>query len=72
MKLGFWKLKVTAGIANTKNRPIWHAHPIQSANPVWTFLSSGSPLSAMRLPVHREDQYDVTGFYKVLLPSVQF
>jgi hypothetical protein len=25
MKPGFWKLKVTAGIGNTKNRPIRHA-----------------------------------------------
>jgi hypothetical protein len=55
-----WKLKVTAGIENTRSRAIWHAQPIQSANPVWTFLLSGSPLLAMRLPVHREDLYDVT------------
>jgi hypothetical protein len=24
MMLGFWKLKGTAGIGNTKNQPIWH------------------------------------------------
>jgi hypothetical protein len=28
---------------------------IRSANPVWTFLPSGSPLSAMRSATHRED-----------------
>jgi hypothetical protein len=59
MKLGFWKSKVTAGIGNARIRPIWHARPIQLANPVWTFLPSGSPLSAMRLTTLR-DQYDVT------------
>jgi hypothetical protein len=31
-----------------------------SSNPIWTFLPSGSHLSAMRLPIHREDQYDLT------------
>jgi hypothetical protein len=25
MKIGFWTWEVTAGIANTRNRPIWHA-----------------------------------------------
>jgi hypothetical protein len=25
MKLGFFKLKVTAGVGNTWNLPIWHA-----------------------------------------------
>jgi hypothetical protein len=25
MKLGFWKLKVTAVIGNTRNRPVWQA-----------------------------------------------
>jgi hypothetical protein len=25
MKLGYWKLKLTAGIGNTKNRPKWLA-----------------------------------------------
>jgi hypothetical protein len=44
---------------NTWNRPIWHAEPIQSANPVWIFLLSGSPSSAMRFPTHREVVYDV-------------
>jgi hypothetical protein len=29
-----------------------------TANPVWTYLPPGSPLSAMRLSTHR-DQYDV-------------
>jgi hypothetical protein len=24
MKLGYWKLKVTADIGNTRDRPIWH------------------------------------------------
>jgi hypothetical protein len=47
----------------------------QSANPVWTLLPSGSPVSAMRLATHK-DQYDVTDpsrcFYKVLVQSVQF
>jgi hypothetical protein len=60
MTLGFWKLKATAGIENTKNRPIWHAQPIQSANPVWTFLLYGSPSSTMRSSTRREDLYDVT------------
>jgi hypothetical protein len=39
-----------------RNRPLWHAQPILSVNPVWTYLTSGSP----RLPTHREDPYDVT------------
>jgi hypothetical protein len=47
----------------------------QSANPVWTLLPYGSPLSAMKSATHK-DQYDVTdssgGFYKVSVQSVQF
>jgi hypothetical protein len=38
MKQGFWRLKVTAGIGNNKDRPIWHAQQILSANPVSTML----------------------------------
>jgi hypothetical protein len=34
--------------------------PIRSANPVWTFPPSGSPLSAMRSATHRGDLYDLT------------
>jgi hypothetical protein len=34
------------------------AHISCSTNPVWTFILSGSPLSAMRLPT--QDLYDVT------------
>jgi hypothetical protein len=45
MNLGFWKLKVTASIGNTKN---------------WTIFPSGAPLSVMRSETHREDQYDLT------------
>jgi hypothetical protein len=60
MKLGFWKLDITAGIGNTRNRPISHAQPIRSGNPVRIFLSSGSPLPAVRLATHSEDLYDVT------------
>jgi hypothetical protein len=56
MTLGFW----TAGMENTRNQPIWHAQPIQSANPVWTFLLYGSLSSIMRSSTHREDLYDVT------------
>jgi hypothetical protein len=59
-KLGFWILKATAGIGNTKKWPIWLALSTRSANPVWTFLPSGSPLSAMRSTSHREDLYDMT------------
>jgi hypothetical protein len=61
-KLGFWILKTTAGIGNTKKRPIWLVLSTRLANPVWTFLPSGSPLSAMRSTSHREDLlvYDVT------------
>jgi hypothetical protein len=59
LKLGFWKLRETAGIKYTRNWPIWQAKPIQSANPVRTFLPSGSLLSAVKLLTHREDLYDV-------------
>jgi hypothetical protein len=38
------------------------AYLIRSGNPVWTFLPSGSPISAMELQKHR-GLYDVTGFY---------
>jgi hypothetical protein len=55
MKLGFWILKATASIGNTKKRPIWLAILTRLANPVWTYLPSGSPLSAMRSAFHRED-----------------
>jgi hypothetical protein len=60
MELGFWKLKVTAGTGNIRNCMACLTNPI--SQPVWTFLPSGSPLSATRLPtyVYREDQYDVT------------
>jgi hypothetical protein len=58
-KLGFWILKATASIGNTKKRPIWLALSIRLANTVWTFLPSGSPLLAMRSTFHR-DLYDVT------------
>jgi hypothetical protein len=59
MKLGFWKLKVTAGIGNIRTQPIRCAQSVRSTNPVWTFLPSGSPLSALRLPTHRVDQCDL-------------
>jgi hypothetical protein len=36
------------------------AQPTRSANPVWTFVASGSPLSATKLPTRREGLYDVT------------
>jgi hypothetical protein len=42
-----------------------------TANLVWTFLPSGSPFSAMRVPNHR-DQYDVTSFYKLLVQVFSF
>jgi hypothetical protein len=58
--LGCWKLKVTAGIENTRNRLIWHAQPVLSFKQAWTSLLSGSPSSAMRFLTHREDLYDVT------------
>jgi hypothetical protein len=66
VKFVFWKLKITAGIRNMKNQPTWHAQPIKFG----PFLPYGSPLSALRLPSHK-DQYHVTGFYKVLVPSLQ-
>jgi hypothetical protein len=47
-RIGFWKLK------NSRYRKYK-----ESANPVWTLLSSGSPLSAMMLPTWREDLYDM-------------
>jgi hypothetical protein len=25
IKIGFFKLKVTAGVGNTRNQPMWHA-----------------------------------------------
>jgi hypothetical protein len=37
------EIKVTEGIGNIKNRPIWHAQPIPSSNSVWTFPPPGSP-----------------------------
>jgi hypothetical protein len=49
-----------ARIENIRNKPIWHASPIRSANPVWTCLLSGSPSSVMRFLTHREDLCDVT------------
>jgi hypothetical protein len=51
----------------TKKRPIWLALSTRLANPVWTFLPSGSPLSAMRSTFHREDLYDVTEVHLFLL-----
>jgi hypothetical protein len=56
MMLGFWKLKVAAGIENTRKPPIWQC----LTNPVWTFLLSGSPTSAMMSLILREDPYDLT------------
>jgi hypothetical protein len=47
------------GIENTKNRSIWHTQPIRTANPLWTFLQSGFPFSAMRFRTHGENLYDV-------------
>jgi hypothetical protein len=35
---------------------------MQLCEHVWIFLPYGSPLSAMRLATHREDQYDLTHF----------
>jgi hypothetical protein len=62
-KLGFWILKATAGIRNTKKPLIWLALSIRLANPILTFLPSGSPLSAMTSTSHREDLYDVADGY---------
>jgi hypothetical protein len=54
MMLGIWRLKVTAGIENIRSRPIFHDQPIQSANPVWTILLSGSPSSVIRFLTHKK------------------
>jgi hypothetical protein len=54
MKLIFWKLKVKAGIENTRIGPYDMFN--QSDQPT----QFGSPLSAMRLANHRENQYDLT------------
>jgi hypothetical protein len=62
-------LKAATGIENTRKRPIWHARSTKLANPVWTFLPSGSPLSAMKSPIHRENPYDV--IYALLI-SIRF
>jgi hypothetical protein len=45
----------------------WHAKPIQSANPVWTFLLHGSPSSIMRSSTHSQDLYDVTNSQRFLI-----
>jgi hypothetical protein len=66
-KPGFWILKATASIGNTKKRPIWLAVSTRLANPVWTFFPSGSPVSAMRSTFHRENLYDVTDVHLILL-----
>jgi hypothetical protein len=50
-----------------KEAVIWLALSTQIANPVWTFLPSGSPLLAMRSSFHREDLFDMTEVYLFLL-----
>jgi hypothetical protein len=72
MKLGFWNLKVTAGIGDTRNQPIWHAYLIRSANPVWTFLPSGSPLSAMKSPTHKDQYMTVSSWVSISFYSRVF
>jgi hypothetical protein len=55
----FQQKRISSDIGNTRNRPIWHVYPIQSANPVWTFLLFGSLFSAMILATHKAGQYDL-------------
>jgi hypothetical protein len=52
-------VNVQHDIGNTKTRPIWLARSTRLANPVWIFSPSGSPLSAMRSTLHREDVTDI-------------
>jgi hypothetical protein len=54
LKLGFFKLKVTTGIGNTRNQPIWQVWSTRAAKPVRTFLRFGSSLSVLRLGNHGE------------------
>jgi hypothetical protein len=42
MRAGFYTLKGTVGIENTRNLPTWHAWTKQSANPAWKSPPSGS------------------------------
>jgi hypothetical protein len=60
MKLELLEIEKTAGIGNTRNRLIWHVQPIQSANPVRMFLPYGFHLSAVRLAIHKDAEYDLT------------
>jgi hypothetical protein len=62
MKLGFWKLQVTAGIGNTRNWPIWQPTNLISQLSLDIFLPHRFPFSAMMLAIHNEDKYDRQDF----------
>jgi hypothetical protein len=64
---GILDIESTASIGNTKKRPICLALSTRLANPVWTFLPSGTPLSTMSSTFHREDLFDMTDVHLFLL-----
>jgi hypothetical protein len=53
MKPGSWKLKVTAGIGNTRNWPIWHvfnpiSQPSLEISPIWIPVISNEVINSQR------------------------
>jgi hypothetical protein len=73
MKLGYWKLKGTAGIGNTKALSIWHVEPNKQIS--LDISPICIPFSAMRVTTHREGQYDLTyfvGIYTTIFPRLNF
>jgi hypothetical protein len=61
MKLGFWKLKLTAGIGNIQGiGPYGMLNLSDKHTQFGHFSHLDPPLSAMKLPSHREDLNDMT------------